>query len=86
MSYKTDKGAEMQTFPHKVGEKVEGTTFLAIATSWEYPTNLVILANSDMSGYYTFWWDMEEGSDFNTTYHDNSEDAGHKFINLAFGA
>lgn len=74
----------MQTFPYTVGQTVEDTTFLAIATSWEYPTCQIVLTRSDMSGYTTLWYETTDGSVFNTEQHETSEDATIKFVELAF--
>lgn len=78
----------MMLFPHKVGEYVDGTTFLAIAeiadVNPKEAVNQVIMSISDMSGYNVFCWDTSDGSVYNREYHNSSEKAGRDFLYRSF--
>lgn len=74
-------------FPHKVGEVVEGTTFLAMSLKWDTGDVTVVMAKSVMSGYSVFEWEMSGRFDIsvqNTTYHTNEEEAGYNYLQRAF--
>lgn len=73
-------------FPHKVGEVVEGTTFLAMSLKWDVLDITVVQAKSDMSGHSVFEWDMSGRFDIpvqNTQYHATEEEAGQDWLSRA---